>query len=99
MGTRSILRSSLPYKTAAVIFPFTDCFLAWSRLHKYRPQGLKPARILEPYAALKRRTSTSPLAFVGLSANCKLPQTVKPYQADLRTVFHLMPRPSRAELL
>ena len=27
MGTFSILRSSLPYKTAAVIFPFTACFL------------------------------------------------------------------------
>src|SRR5579862_9463425 len=35
MGTFSILRSSLPYRTAAVIFPFTASFLPVTR-------GLKP---------------------------------------------------------
>src|ERR1039458_8357543 len=44
MGTRSILRSSLPYRTAAVIFPFTASFLT---------QGLKPRLLEALYGAAK----------------------------------------------
>jgi hypothetical protein len=43
-----------------------------------RPQGLKPALILRPYAALKRRSSTMPHAFVSFSAPSKTRSLAEP---------------------